>query len=70
MSYVAAGFPSAALAIVCLLYHGLKYGQLSGGIAIAALAATSAINSVLVLQILAGVLRGKVSIPLSRRSLI
>jgi hypothetical protein len=63
MSYWAVGFPSDALAFVTLLYHGLKPGALSEGIAIAALASATTINLVLALQTLAGILRWKIFVP-------
>lgn len=55
----AVGFPSAALALVTLQYHALKYGGVSAGVAYAALAGSSAINSILALQTLAGIIRLK-----------
>ncbi|KAG1668505.1 hypothetical protein FOA52_012099 [Chlamydomonas sp. UWO 241] len=63
MAYWATGFPSAAVAIAVLFYYALIPGPLSQGIAIAALAVASGLNTVLLLQTYAGILRFRIFVP-------
>jgi hypothetical protein len=63
MSYWAAGFPSAALALVSMQYHMLKPGGLSAAIAYAFLAVCSYLNTTLLLHTLAGIRRRRIFTP-------
>lgn len=60
MSYWAAGFPSAALSMVATQYASSVPGNVSAGIAYAALATASAVNATLALHTLAALIRGRV----------
>ena len=59
----AAGFPTAALSIVTLLYHALKPGQLSYAIAVTCLAITSATHITFGLLTVAGIVRRRIFVP-------
>lgn len=61
MSIWAAGFPTAALAVSSLTYYQVMPGDLSYGIAVTALAGSSVVNGVLLLQTVAAVIRRRVS---------
>jgi hypothetical protein len=61
MSIWAAGFPTAALAVSALTYYQAMPGNLSYSIAVAALAGSSLVNGVMLLQTVAAVIRRRVS---------
>lgn len=63
MAYWAAGFPAAALSLVSTQYASVVPGRVSAGIAYAALAAASAINAILALHTLSGLIRRKIFVP-------